>query len=87
MHFADGVTEATAMKDPIYQRINASTPRDLRPFISPRPIISPRLAREPIAFNTLTFLHIAPCAGQSMSLQAARGDDEFMSMDPNLTQA
>ncbi len=81
MHFADDVTEAIPMKNPIYQRVTTSTPRDSRP------LISRRLDREPIAFSTFKYLHIAPCAGQSMSLQAARGDDELMSMDPNLTQA
>lgn len=81
MHFADDVIEATAMKNQIYQQINISAPRDSRP------LISRRLVHEPIAFGAFKYVHIAPCANRSISMQAARGDDELMSMDPNLTQA
>lgn len=52
-----------------------------------RPVIAARPDHEPIDFATFKYAHIAPCANRSASLQAARGDDELMSMDPNLTQA
>lgn len=81
MHFADDVIEATAMKNRSHQQINISAPGDLRP------LISRRLAHAPIVFGAFKYVHIAPCASRNVSLQAARGDDELMSMDPNLTQA
>ena len=81
MHFADGVTEVTHMENLRNPTASSLAPWSLRPAISRRP------DQEPIDFGTFKYVYIAPCTGRSVSLQAARGDDELMSMDPNLSQA
>jgi hypothetical protein len=81
MHFADGVTEVTHMENLRNPTASSRAPWSLRPAIPRRP------DQEPIDFGTFKYEHIAPCADRSVLLQAARGDDDLMSMDPNLTQA
>ncbi|EPC02154.1 hypothetical protein L861_15705 [Litchfieldella anticariensis FP35 = DSM 16096] len=65
------------MKTLIDQPINAGAPMTFRPVIALRP------GHKPVAFGTLTYLYVPAYGNLSVPLQAARGDDELMGMDPN----
>ncbi|SDY06156.1 hypothetical protein SAMN05443545_11042 [Aidingimonas halophila] len=79
MHFADGVTKVTPMKNLSDLPISAGTPRPWHPIIARRP------DHEPAVLGTLMYVHVPLCDNQGEPLQAARGDDELMSMEPGQT--
>lgn len=48
-----------------------------------RPAIVSGLGKEPVAFSTLKYIHVPGYGNRDVPLQAARGDDDVMSMAPN----
>lgn len=56
---------------------STGTPRTLRLVAARRP------EHEPVVFGTLKYLHVPSQANLGAPLQAARGDDELMSMEPS----
>ncbi|WP_277811834.1 hypothetical protein [Chromohalobacter canadensis] len=46
------------------------------------PLAARRSDHEPVVFSTLKYLHVPSQASLGEPLQAARGDDDLMSMQP-----
>lgn len=55
---------------------STGAPRALR-------LVARRPEHEPVVFGTLKYLHVPSQANRGAPLQAARGDDELMSMEPS----
>ncbi|SFH82029.1 hypothetical protein SAMN04487959_11037 [Modicisalibacter xianhensis] len=46
-------------------------------------VVARRPEHGPVVFGKLTYLHVPSQANPSAPLQAARGDDDLMSMEPS----
>lgn len=64
------------MEKLIDQPVRTGAPMAFRPVIAHGP------GHKPVAFGTLKYIHVPAYGNRVMPLQAARGDDELMSMDP-----